>query len=78
VTEILDVAPIDLLNGGSREFTSTIPDGILSPELKQQALDFEFHWVTETGKTPALLTTGIKLMPTVCLLYLIPLSMAVC
>jgi hypothetical protein len=64
-TEILDVAPIDLLNGAAKEFTSELPDDLLAPELKAQAIDFEYHWVTETGVAPALLTSGIKMLPTV-------------
>jgi hypothetical protein len=65
VTEILDVAPIDLLNGSSKEFTRNMPDSLVSPELKKQAVDIEYHWVTEDVKTPCHLTSGIKLLPTV-------------
>ncbi|KIY03035.1 uncharacterized protein Z520_01501 [Fonsecaea multimorphosa CBS 102226] len=61
-TEILDVAPIDLLNAVSKNFVQTVeqfgPDGIAA-----QALDIEIHWVNETGKT-AKLTGGLSLQPT--------------
>jgi hypothetical protein len=36
-TEILDIAPIDLLNGASKKFTGDLPDTLVSPELKKQA-----------------------------------------
>ena len=52
-TEILDVAPIDLINGASKQFISSLPGDFLSPELKAQAIDFEYHWVNEDGKTPS-------------------------
>jgi hypothetical protein len=62
-TEILDVAPIDLLHAMSKKFVATLepfyPEG-----LAAQALDIEFHWVNETGKT-ARLTGGVSLVPTV-------------
>ncbi|KAH6897384.1 class I glutamine amidotransferase-like protein [Thelonectria olida] len=63
-TEVLDVAPIDLLHGLDRKFIDTFPDFVLSPELKAQGFDFDFHWVSETGKSPSLLTSGIQLVPT--------------
>ncbi|KAL4786986.1 hypothetical protein BJX76DRAFT_319685 [Aspergillus varians] len=34
-------------------------------ELKAQAPDFVFHWVTETGETPATLTSNLNVVPTV-------------
>jgi hypothetical protein len=60
-TEILDVAPIDLLHGLSTKFISVLP---LSDELKAKALDINFHWVTEKGE-PANLTAKIKIPATV-------------
>ena len=62
-TEILDVAPIDLLNGMSREFMRVLP---LPDAIKAKALDVEFHWVNETGEA-ARLTSGISMNATVCL-----------
>jgi hypothetical protein len=61
VTEILDVAPIDLLHGLSKRFVDALP---LSDELRAKALDIDFHWVTEKG-TPAKLTANITLQATV-------------
>lgn len=63
-TEMLDVAPVDLLHGLSKDFSKDLDENVLSPELKSQALDMQFHWVNETGKM-AKLTGGINLQPTV-------------
>jgi hypothetical protein len=65
-TEILDVAPIDLLHGLSKKFISVLP---LPDELKAKALDINFHWVTEKGD-PAKLTANMTLSATVCLPHL--------
>jgi hypothetical protein len=54
VTEILDVGPIDMLNGMSKHFMQALP---ISDELKAKALDVDIHWVTETG-APGKLTAG--------------------
>jgi hypothetical protein len=62
-TEILDVAPIDLLHGIGKEFANALP---LSDELKAKALDINFHWITETG-APARPTANITLEATVSL-----------
>jgi hypothetical protein len=62
-TEILDVAPIDLLHGISKKFVNAYP---LPEELKAKALDINFHWVTETG-TAAKLTSNITMEATACL-----------
>ena len=62
-TEILDVAPIDLLHGLNKKFAAVLP---ISDELKAKALDIEFHWVTEKGEA-AKLTAGISLNATVSL-----------
>jgi hypothetical protein len=58
------LAPIDLLNGMSKQFIGGIPNELLSNEIKAKALDIEFHWVNETGNT-ALLTAGLNVKPTV-------------
>ena len=60
-TEVLDIAPIDLLNGISKEFTQHLP---LPAHIKEQALDFTFHWVNEKGDE-ARLTSGMTLKCTV-------------
>ncbi|CRK25056.1 Isonitrile hydratase like protein [Verticillium longisporum] len=62
-TEILDVAPIDLIHGMSKHFIDSMPDGFMPPELKAQALDMEFHWVSETDG-PCRLTSSISMNPT--------------
>ena len=65
-TEILDVAPIDLVNAMTSKFNKDFPDDVFSAEAKKQSIDVEFHWVNETGN-PAELSAGIKLLPTVCI-----------
>jgi hypothetical protein len=64
ITEILDLAPIDLLSGMTNEFTSDFPPEIMPDEIKAHALDVELHWVNESGKM-AKLTSGITIQPTV-------------
>lgn len=59
--EILDVAPIDLLHGVGKKFVQILP---IPDELKAQALDIKFHWVTEKG-TPIRLTAGLMVEATV-------------
>ncbi|KIW75175.1 hypothetical protein Z517_11947 [Fonsecaea pedrosoi CBS 271.37] len=61
-TEILDVAPIDLLNSVSKNFVQTLEEFAL-PGMAAQALDIDFHWVNQTGKT-AKLTGGVSVQPT--------------
>lgn len=63
-TEILDVAPVDLLYGMSKHLVHDFADGFMPPNLKEQALDMDFHWVNQTGKT-ARLTGGLRVQPTV-------------
>lgn len=62
-TEILDVAPIDLLHGISKKFVHMLP---VSDEIKAKAPEINFHWVTETGK-PGKLTSNITIPATVCM-----------
>ncbi|RYO83346.1 hypothetical protein DL766_008467 [Monosporascus sp. MC13-8B] len=64
LNETLDVAPVDALYAMSKEETKFMPDDLLPPHLKAQAFDIKFHWVSETGKAPARLTSGINLIPT--------------
>ncbi|ETN41053.1 uncharacterized protein HMPREF1541_02987 [Cyphellophora europaea CBS 101466] len=63
VTEILDVATLDIFAGLSKDFTNNFPSELVSDQWKKEALDVEFHWVNETGKD-ATLTAGITLKPT--------------
>jgi hypothetical protein len=62
-TEILDVGPIDILNGMSNRFVTELP---IPDELKAKSYDIDFHWVTEGGK-PAKLTAGMTVQATVSL-----------
>ncbi|KAM5343996.1 hypothetical protein ACJ41O_012533 [Fusarium nematophilum] len=65
VTELLDVAPVDMIYGISKDFVAPFPDDLVAPSLKAEALDFEFHWVSEAGKgAHSRLTGGISLLPT--------------
>jgi hypothetical protein len=41
-----------------------LPDDFLSPSVKKQALDIQFHWVNETGDV-AKMTEGLRVQPTV-------------
>ena len=63
-TEVLDLAPIDLLNGMSKTVIADFPSELVSDEIKAQGLDLEFHWVNESGKL-ASLTSGLNIQPTV-------------
>ena len=60
-TEILDVAPIDMLHGMSTKFINALP---LPDELKAKALDIETHWITEKGDA-AKLTANLTVPATV-------------
>lgn len=66
VTEILDVAPIDMLGQISTSSGFDFPEELVPSDVRAQAVDFRFHWVTESGPgTKAKLTSGIRLEPTV-------------
>ncbi|KAM0350527.1 hypothetical protein ACHAPU_003008 [Fusarium lateritium] len=63
-TELLDVAPMDLLHGLSKHWNKSfgfvLPDGVES-----QAIEIEFHWVSKNEPAlPNKLTTGINLVAT--------------
>lgn len=60
-TEVLDVAPIDLLHGISTRFINNLP---LPDELKAKAPVVNFNWITENGE-PANLTSNMKVNATV-------------
>lgn len=63
-TEILDVAPIDLFAGLSKEFVHNFPPQMISERMSKEALDPEFYWVTEYGQDGQL-TAGATIKPTV-------------
>lgn len=60
-TEILDVAPIDLLHTINKEVVKDIP---LPEAMKGHAIDIVFHWVNEKGND-ARLTSGATVKCTV-------------
>ncbi|KAK4554980.1 hypothetical protein LTR86_007746 [Recurvomyces mirabilis] len=62
-TEILDVAPIDIFSGLSKEFLANFPPQLITEDTRKQALDVEFHWVNESG-AEAHLTAGATIKPT--------------
>jgi transcriptional regulator GlxA family with amidase domain len=54
-----------MIHGLAKGFIDEMPDDYISAELKAQAIDAEFHWVSEAGPgTPSRLTGGISLNPT--------------
>lgn len=63
-TEILDVAPVDIFNGMSKNFLGDWPENFIPAELKDQCLDITFHWVNEKGGD-AKLTGGLTIKATV-------------
>ncbi|KAK2592699.1 hypothetical protein QQS21_009600 [Conoideocrella luteorostrata] len=65
VTELLDVAPIDLFHGMSKAFTDQLIDEFITPAMRSQALDMECIWVSEVGPTDQnRLTSGLNITPT--------------
>ncbi|KAF2482397.1 class I glutamine amidotransferase-like protein [Neohortaea acidophila] len=60
ITEILDVAPIDLIHGMTPELIAPLP---LPEPMKAQALDLAFFWITEHGK-PARMSSGATMQAT--------------
>jgi hypothetical protein len=48
----------------TKKFLAGFPAELVPDEIKEDALDIEFHWVNETGDT-ALLTAGLSIKPTV-------------
>ncbi|KAL4918405.1 hypothetical protein BDW62DRAFT_200785 [Aspergillus aurantiobrunneus] len=64
VTEHLDIAPVGYFSTISRDFLSDFPPAFCPDEVKARAPDFVFHWVTETGETPAHLTGNLNVIPT--------------
>ncbi|KAK3998052.1 class I glutamine amidotransferase-like protein [Cladorrhinum sp. PSN332] len=66
VTEILDVAPIDMIYGLTKHFLDQVPSTLVGSQLKSEALEeAHFHWISEAGPSvPSRLTSGISLLPT--------------
>ncbi|PLB52813.1 DJ-1/PfpI family protein [Aspergillus steynii IBT 23096] len=64
VTEHLDVAPVGYFSSISSDFLKDAPPQLLPDELKRQAPNFVFHWVTEDGNKPANLTGNTKVVAT--------------
>ncbi|KAL8400846.1 hypothetical protein RB594_001028 [Gaeumannomyces avenae] len=66
ITEILDVAPIDVLHGMCAEFNKDWPEEFLPASLKKQSLDMEFIWVSEHGsaKGPMRMTSNLNIVAT--------------
>ncbi|KAK7950889.1 class I glutamine amidotransferase-like protein [Apiospora aurea] len=63
-TEVLDVAPIDLLNGMSKSLMDNVSPEFLPDGVKSKAIDIEFHWVSETGQGTSRLTSDMSIVPT--------------
>ncbi|KAK8088493.1 hypothetical protein PG997_003454 [Apiospora hydei] len=64
MTEVLDVAPIDLLNGMTKSLMDNVSPEFLPDGVKYKAIDIEFHWVSETGQGTSRLTSGMSIVPT--------------
>ncbi|KAK7924270.1 hypothetical protein PG985_006324 [Apiospora marii] len=64
MTEILDVAPIDLLNGMTKSLIDNVSPDFLPAGVTDKALDIGFHWVSESGKGTNRLTSGMSIVPT--------------
>lgn len=67
MTEVLDIAPIEAIYSVSKEAMSHFAGDLIPPHIKEQAIDLKVHWVSETGKDPIRLTSGIRILPTVSL-----------
>lgn len=63
-TEILDIAPIDLLHGLTKESLDIFPPGSIPEEMRKQAIEIVFHYVSEKGGM-AKLTSGLTVECTV-------------
>jgi hypothetical protein len=61
VTEILDVAPLDMLGCIGKDFVEILQ---LSDDVRATAPEVNFHWVTENGE-PAKMTGNLTVMATV-------------
>lgn len=75
MTEILDVAPIDLLNGMTKSLLDSVSPEFIPADVKIKTLDIGFHWVSETGQGTSCLTSGMSIVPTVCTSHNYAISM---
>ncbi|KAF5007713.1 hypothetical protein FDECE_5961 [Fusarium decemcellulare] len=65
VTEILDVAPIDMIMALSKGFLEHFPDEIVPQYLKSKAIDFQGHWVSMDGEAShTQMSSFARLLPT--------------
>lgn len=70
-TQLLDVAPIDVLGTLEPYYLQTMG---LPDELVAQAPRIEYHFINETGEGPNLMTGGFRLAITVYLSLLLSIS----
>ncbi|KAM0720654.1 hypothetical protein Q7P37_004791 [Cladosporium fusiforme] len=62
-TEIMDIAPIDLIAAPTKENMEFMPEYLITDQMRTQTMDIETHWVTESGKD-AQLTAGATVKAT--------------
>lgn len=58
------MAPLDVFSGMSKEIVENFLPGFIPDDMAKQALDIEFHWVTEHGQD-GVLTAGATMKATV-------------
>jgi hypothetical protein len=59
------VAPVNLLHGSSKSSVAALADKFVPKDIKDQAIDMEFVWVSETGPGGQnALTSGLSVIPT--------------
>lgn len=58
------MAPLDVFTGLSKEIVDNFLPDFLTGDMAKQALDIEFHWVTEHGQD-GVLTAGATIKATV-------------
>lgn len=65
-TEVLDVAPIDVIHGIYTKFIEDWPEQVLPSALKKESLDMQFIWVSEHGAAngPMRLTSNMNIVAT--------------
>ncbi|KAJ4159551.1 uncharacterized protein LMH87_008449 [Akanthomyces muscarius] len=65
IAELIDVAPVELFRHVSHEFVDFLPSSVVPDQLKPQAHNFDFHWVSEAGPAlPMPGTSGVTIVPT--------------
>ncbi|PHH67134.1 hypothetical protein CDD81_2903 [Ophiocordyceps australis] len=64
-TEALDVAPVDMIHSITKGFVDELPAQWLPMDIRSQAIDAEFLWVSEAGKsTTSKLTSAMSIVAT--------------